>query len=144
MRYGNPAGSIRMQDLMTEPAPGTWIFQIKIRKLDVVDSLKLNLNADLRGPALAKMDDELRMALKGPALTLQFSAPVLRQRQVSTAFRNRSSALASAPEQRTASDARHPFLPNDHTIPGQCSSAVVRGRQRPSPRIFSPHLRNRG
>jgi hypothetical protein len=39
------------------------------------------------------MDDELRM---------QFSVPVLRQTQILLAFGNRSTALASAPGQRTA------------------------------------------
>jgi len=82
-------------------------------------------NADLRGRTRARMDDELRMALKGPALSLQFSAPVLRQTQISTAFGNRSSAFASALEQRTASEARHPFLHADHIIPGQRLSAAV-------------------
>jgi len=57
------------------------------------------------------MDNELRM---------QFSAPVLRQTQISMDFGNRSSALASVPKQRTAaqalalsglSEARYPFLP---------------------------------
>ena len=108
----------------------------------MVDALKLNLNADLRGPTRAKMDDELRMALKGPALSLQFSAPVLRQTQISTAFGNRSSAFTSAPEQRIASEARHPFLPADQTIPGQRLSVAVRGRQRPSSLVFNPQLRN--
>ena len=50
---------------------------IPIPKLDVLDDPKLNLNADLRGPTRAKMDDELQMALEGPARALQFSAPVL-------------------------------------------------------------------
>jgi len=45
----------------------------------VMEALKLILNSDLRGPTRAKTDDVLRMALKGPALTLLFSAPVLRQ-----------------------------------------------------------------
>ena len=103
-----------------------------------MDALKLNLNADLRGPTRAKMDDELRMALKGPALTLRFSAPVLGQTQISTAFGNRSSAFAPAPEPRTASEARHPFLHTDHAIPSQCPSAAVRGLTRPSPRVFNP------
>jgi len=49
--------------------------------LDVVDDLKLNLNADLRGSTRAKTDNALRMALEGLALTLQFSDPVLRQAQ---------------------------------------------------------------
>ena len=112
--------------------------------MDVVDALKPNLNADLRGSTRAKMDNELRIALKGPALALQFSASVLRQAQKND-YRNPSkSAFASAPEQRTASEARYPFLHTDHNIPGQRSSAAVRGLQRPSPRVFNPQLRNRG
>jgi hypothetical protein len=112
--------------------------------MDMADALKLNFDADFRGRTRAKMDGELRMALKGPALPRLFSAPLLRQTQISTAFGNCSSVFASAVEQRTASEARHPFQHTDHTVPGQRLSAVVRGRQRPSPRAFNPQLRNRG